>query len=142
VNDLLDLSKIEAGRVDLELSPVSLFGVLHEVKETLAPRAAELGLALAVDVSLENDLIIADEARPRQVLVNLAGNAIKYTATGGVRVRQHRRRTGTHRRRGHRSRHRPRPARRDLSLSSWTRLRRPATWRRDSGSPSPAPSAT
>jgi PAS domain S-box-containing protein len=87
VNDLLDLSKIEAGRVDLELSPVSLFDVLHEVKETLAPRAAELGLALKVEVSLEHDLIIADEARLRQVLVNLAGNAIKYTAAGSVTVR-------------------------------------------------------
>jgi two-component system sensor histidine kinase/response regulator len=87
VNDLLDLSKIEAGRVDLELSPVSLFDVLHEVKETLAPRAAELGLTLEVEVSLENDLVIADEARLRQVLVNLAGNAIKYTTAGSVRVR-------------------------------------------------------
>jgi PAS domain S-box-containing protein len=87
VNDLLDLSKIEAGRVDLELSPVSLFDVLHEVKETLEPRAAELGLALRVEVSLEHDLIIADEARLRQVLVNLAGNAIKYTAAGSVTVR-------------------------------------------------------
>ena len=87
VNDLLDLSKIEAGRVDLELSPVSLFDVLHEVKESLAPRAAELGLALNVDVSLEHDLIIADEARLRQVLVNLAGNAIKYTTAGSVTVR-------------------------------------------------------
>jgi signal transduction histidine kinase len=64
-----------------------LFDVLHEVKETLEPRAAELGLALKVDVSLENDLIIADESRLRQVLVNLAGNAIKYTASGSVTVR-------------------------------------------------------
>jgi signal transduction histidine kinase len=87
VNDLLDLSKIEAGRVDLELSPVSLFDVLHEVQETLEPRAAELGLALKVEVSLEHDLIIADESRLRQVLVNLAGNAIKYTASGSVTVR-------------------------------------------------------
>jgi signal transduction histidine kinase len=87
VNDLLDLSKIEAGRVDLELSPVSLFDVLHDVRETLGPRAAELGLKLDVDVSLENDLIIADEARLRQVLVNLAGNAIKYTRAGSVVVR-------------------------------------------------------
>ena len=87
VNDLLDLSKIEAGRVDLELSPVSLFDVLHEVKESLTPRAADLGLALNVDVSLEHDLIIADEARLRQVLVNLVGNAIKYTAAGSVTVR-------------------------------------------------------
>jgi PAS domain S-box-containing protein len=87
VNDLLDLSKIEAGRVDLELSPVSLFDVLHEVQDTLEPRAAELGLALRVEVEQENDLIIADETRLRQVLVNLAGNAIKYTRRAGVVLR-------------------------------------------------------
>ena len=87
VNDLLDLSKIEAGRVDLELSPVSLFDVLYEVQDTLEPRAAELGLALRVEVEQENDLIIADESRLRQVLVNLAGNAIKYTVKGSVVVR-------------------------------------------------------
>jgi PAS domain S-box-containing protein len=87
VNDLLDLSRIEAGRVELELSPVSLFDVLHEVQDTLEPRASELGLALRVDVEQENDLVIADESRLRQVLVNLAGNAIKYTRTGSVMLR-------------------------------------------------------
>ena len=87
VNDLLDLSKIEAGRVDLELSPVSLFDVLHEVQDTLEPRAAELGLTLRVQVEQENDLVIADETRLRQVLVNLTGNAIKYTTQGSVIVR-------------------------------------------------------
>ena len=87
VNDLLDLSKIEAGRVDLELSAVSLFDVLHEVQDTLEPRAAELGLSLAVHIPAEDDLIIADETRLRQVLVNLTGNAIKYTRQGSVVLR-------------------------------------------------------
>jgi PAS domain S-box-containing protein len=87
VNDLLDLSKIEAGRVDLELSPVSLFDVLHEVQDTLESRAAELGLTLSVHVAQEDDFIIADETRLRQVLVNLTGNAIKYTREGAVNVR-------------------------------------------------------
>jgi signal transduction histidine kinase len=92
VNDLLDLSKIEAGKVTLELAPVSLFDLVHEVRETLEPRAREIGLILTTDhpgvATTHPDFrVIADEQRLRQVLLNLAGNAIKYTTSGRVIIR-------------------------------------------------------
>jgi PAS domain S-box-containing protein len=91
VNDLLDLSKIEAGRLTLELTPVSLFDLFHEVSDVLATRAQQFGLELKIelpDVREHGDFtIITDEQRLRQVLINLAGNAVKYTRTGSVTLR-------------------------------------------------------
>ncbi len=92
VNDLLDLSKIEAGRVTLELSSVSLFDLVHDVRETLEPRAQEMGLSLDAELPAQDgpyaDLtVVTDEQRLRQVLINLVGNAVKYTPSGAVRIR-------------------------------------------------------
>lgn len=92
VNDLLDLAKIEEGKIDLELARVSLIAVVHDVYETLAPRAAEFGLLLTVDVpgdaTDESDfMIVTDGQRLRQILLNLAGNAVKYTPAGAVVIR-------------------------------------------------------
>jgi signal transduction histidine kinase len=91
VNDLLDLSKIEAGKISLELAPVSLFDLIHDVRQSLEPRAHEMGLALNTDLPMEGtelaDLtIISDDQRLRQVLTNLVGNAIKYTPFGAVTI--------------------------------------------------------
>jgi PAS domain S-box-containing protein len=91
VNDLLDLAKIEAGKITLELAPVSLFDLVHDVRQSLEPRALELGLLLTADLPREgthlSDLtIIADDQRLRQVLTNLVGNAIKYTQSGTVTI--------------------------------------------------------
>jgi two-component system sensor histidine kinase/response regulator len=91
VNDLLDLSKIEAGKINLELSSVSLYDLVHDVRSTLESRAADRGLALSVDL-LDGGppsplTIAADEQRLRQVLINLVGNAIKYTERGTVVIR-------------------------------------------------------
>jgi signal transduction histidine kinase len=91
VNDLLDLAKIEAGKITLELAPVSLFDLVHDVRQSLEPRALEMGLLLITDLPREGthfaDLtIIADDQRLRQVLTNLVGNAIKYTQSGTVTV--------------------------------------------------------
>ena len=92
VNELLDLSKIESGQVDIELAPVSLRALVGEVRENLVARAAEYGLHFTLifpDPREADDALIitADEQRLRQVLLNIAGNAVKYTRTGGVVMR-------------------------------------------------------
>jgi len=85
VEELLDYSKIEAGKIDLEHRPFVLAALIEDITELLAPRAQarKLEIAAYVDERLPAQ-VIGDAARLRQVLLNLAGNAIKFTATGGV----------------------------------------------------------
>jgi PAS domain S-box-containing protein len=85
IEELLDYSKIEAGKVDLEHRPFALPALVEDITELLAPRAQarKLEIAAYVDERLPAE-VIGDAARLRQVLLNLAGNAIKFTATGGV----------------------------------------------------------
>lgn len=87
LNDILDLSKIEAKCVTLEQIPFPLHKTLVEVVTLLAPRAAEKGLSL----SLENDAgplhLVGDPVRLRQILLNLVSNAVKFTAAGRVTLR-------------------------------------------------------
>jgi PAS domain S-box-containing protein len=85
VEELLDYSKIEAGKIDLESRPFALGALIEEITELLAPRAQarKLEIAAYVDERLPTH-VIGDAARLRQVLLNLAGNAIKFTASGGV----------------------------------------------------------
>ncbi|MEQ9182550.1 MAG: PAS domain S-box protein [Thalassobaculaceae bacterium] len=88
INDVLDVSKMEAYRLDLEPSIMHLRQVIDDVVDLLAPRAQEKGLGLIaeLDPSLP-DYIVADPARLRQILVNLMSNGIKFTEQGGVSVR-------------------------------------------------------
>ena len=88
IDEILDFSKVEAGKLDLHLAPFSIEEVTQGVTELLAPRALEKGLELAwlVDPSLPAGLV-GDELRVRQVLTNLIGNAIKFTDRGHVVVR-------------------------------------------------------
>lgn len=85
IEELLDYSKIEAGKIDLEHRPFALTALIEDVTELLAPRAQakRLEIAAYVDERLPAQ-VTGDAARLRQVLLNLAGNAIKFTATGGV----------------------------------------------------------
>lgn len=85
IEELLDYSKIEAGKLDLDQRPFTLSTLIEEVTELLAPRAQAKNLEIAayVDERLPLD-VVGDAARLRQVLLNLAGNAIKFTASGGV----------------------------------------------------------
>ena len=85
INDILDLSKVEASQLDLERTGFSLSDHLEKVVEMVAPRAHEKGLVLVCEISPEvrNDLV-GDPTRLRQVLLNLLGNAIKFTASGTV----------------------------------------------------------
>ena len=85
IEELLDYSKIEAGKIDLEHRPFALGGLIEDITELLAPRAQAKTIEIAayVDERLPTH-VIGDAARLRQVLLNLAGNAIKFTSTGGV----------------------------------------------------------
>jgi PAS domain S-box-containing protein len=85
IEELLDYSKIEAGKIDLEHRPFALTALIEDITELLAPRAQarKLEIAAYVDERLPAE-VIGDAARLRQVLLNLAGNAIKFTSTGGV----------------------------------------------------------
>ncbi|EKS30187.1 ATP-binding protein [Afipia felis] len=85
VEELLDFSKIEAGKIDLEHRSFHLGGMLEEIVELLAPRAQarQIEIACYVDERLPLD-VMGDAARLRQVLLNLASNAVKFTSHGGV----------------------------------------------------------
>ena len=87
IEELLDLGKIEAGRLDLAPQPFALAGFVEEAVELLGPRAQTKGLEICcyVDERLPSR-VIGDAARLRQVIFNLVGNAIKFTETGGVSI--------------------------------------------------------
>ncbi|WOH81817.1 response regulator [Bradyrhizobium sp. BEA-2-5] len=85
IEELLDYSKIEAGKLDLDQRPFALSTLVEEITELLAPRAQAKALEIAAYVDERLPLeVVGDAARLRQVLLNLAGNAIKFTAGGGV----------------------------------------------------------
>ena len=88
INDILDLSRVEAGKMRLEYGPLDLSRLLEDVRHIFSIRAREKGLELAFEMD-ENmpPVMVLDETRLRQVLFNLVGNAIKFTDNGEVRVR-------------------------------------------------------
>lgn len=86
VNDLLDYARLEAGALEFDLAPVDLEGLVRGVAELLSPRAHDKGLEIVWSVAANAPDVLADEGRLRQVLFNLAGNAVKFTETGGVRI--------------------------------------------------------
>jgi PAS domain S-box-containing protein len=87
IEEILDFSKIEAGKLELRPKPVALDALIEDVVELLAPRAQAKGLEIASDVDERlPERVMTDPARLRQVLLNLAGNAIKFTEKGGVGI--------------------------------------------------------
>ncbi len=87
IEELLDYSKIEAGKIDLDYRPFALASLIEGITELLAPRAQARGLEIAAYIDERLPLeVVGDAARLRQVLLNLAGNAIKFTSTGGVAI--------------------------------------------------------
>ncbi len=87
IDEILDFSKIEAGRLQLDPAPVRLGDLLQGVVELLSPRAQEKGVEIATKLDpLIPDRVIVDEMRLRQILLNLAGNGIKFTEQGGVAI--------------------------------------------------------
>jgi PAS domain S-box-containing protein len=88
INDVLDMAKIEAGRVQLESAPIDLGVLLRDVTDMMHMRAQEKGLELLIDQSSEFPRYIkGDEMRLRQVLINLIGNAVKFTEHGSITLR-------------------------------------------------------
>jgi len=88
LNDILDLSKIEAGKLDLRYGPVNLRLVCREVAQIFAQRISEKGLDFILEVDPElPEYLLFDEIRLRQILLNLMGNAVKFTEHGYVSLR-------------------------------------------------------
>jgi two-component system, sensor histidine kinase and response regulator len=87
IDEILDFSKIEAGRLELRQAPFILEETVQGVIELLAPRAHDKGLEIAWNIAPTLPrIVVGDEARIRQILINLTGNAIKFTDIGGVTV--------------------------------------------------------
>ncbi len=86
INDLLDIQRIESGRMPIHLSPTSLATVVRQVAETFRVQAEQKGLSFTVNVPEEVPLINADPDRLTQIIANLVSNAVKYTKEGGVTV--------------------------------------------------------
>jgi PAS domain S-box-containing protein len=86
INDLLDLAKIESGKLELTLVPVVCQEVLTEVAETLRPLAEGKGLEFSIDAPDEEITIRTDRRALSQIVINLANNAIKFTDTGSIRL--------------------------------------------------------
>ncbi len=88
LSDVLDLARIESGRLELKAKPFDLVQAARDVASLFEPSAAAKGLALSVETAPAADgLFVGDAARLRQVLSNLVSNAVKFTARGSVRIR-------------------------------------------------------
>lgn len=86
INDVLDISKIETGELTVARAPFNLLALISKVVATLGPLAEKKGLLLTTDVVADVDGMIGDVRRVEQILLNLLGNAIKFTEAGSVRL--------------------------------------------------------
>ena len=86
INDILDLSKVESGRLELEKKPCSPHEVISDVVTVLRNRASEKGIQLSFHSPRIPETITTDAGRLRQIITNLVGNAIKFTEQGGVHI--------------------------------------------------------
>ncbi|MBI5939020.1 MAG: response regulator [Caulobacterales bacterium] len=84
VNDVLDLARLGAGKIELHTAPTDIAALLRQVTELMSPRAHEKGVEIAWTCAAGLPPVMADEGRLRQVLLNFAGNAVKFTESGGV----------------------------------------------------------
>ena len=84
VNQLLDLSRMEVGHLELATEPVDIVQVVEQVRQDVAPQAAAKGLVLQIDLPEALPVVIGDAERVRQILLNLAGNAVKFTREGRI----------------------------------------------------------
>jgi signal transduction histidine kinase/CheY-like chemotaxis protein len=88
INDVLDLSKIEAGALEIQARPAKLRPLFEEMRAIFAVKASQKGVELSIDVDEElPEVITMDPVRLRQVLLNLAGNALKFTEEGHVAIK-------------------------------------------------------
>ena len=88
INDILDLSKIEAGRTELEENPLDLLALLKEIGVVIQSRTREKGLSFVMETEAVGfPYVSADAGKLRQILINLLGNAVKFTSEGGLTLR-------------------------------------------------------
>jgi len=88
INNVLDISKIESGRVELEEAPCDLHQLIQEIKSIMGAQAGSKGLSFTLEQNPETPRnVVADAGKLRQVLINLIGNSVKYTYQGGVVLR-------------------------------------------------------
>ncbi|HET6546335.1 MAG TPA: ATP-binding protein [Rhodanobacteraceae bacterium] len=92
INDLLDVAKIESGKVELKFEPISCAGLIDEVATTLRPLAERKGLDFRTELPAGDIVVRTDRRALSQIVINLASNAIKFTETGSVVVAASRRR--------------------------------------------------
>lgn len=86
INDLLDLARIESGKIELSMEPVHCQAIVNEVAEMLAPAAREKGIAFEVSMPQEPVILNSDRRALHQILLNLANNAVKFTSAGSVKI--------------------------------------------------------
>jgi signal transduction histidine kinase len=86
INDVLDLTKIESGKIELRLVPVVCQEVVREVAAALRPLAEQKGVALEITAPMQDLIVLADRRAVNQILINLVNNAIKFTDSGAVCV--------------------------------------------------------
>ena len=94
INDMLDLAKIEADKVELDLKPVDCVALIEEIATTLRPQADSKGLKLLVQVPEQATTIKTDRRALSQIMINLTANAIKFTEHGSIAVALRRRHEG------------------------------------------------
>lgn len=87
VNQLLDLSRLDAGGIAYVVEPIALADVIEAVRQDVAPQAAAKGLTVQITVPETLPALMGDAERVRQILLNLAGNATKFTQTGGIEIK-------------------------------------------------------
>lgn len=88
INDILDLSKVEAGKMDLKYSPITIKELIYEFYSVFAQKIEQKGISFEIDYDLHMPISLnIDETRLRQVLFNLIGNAVKFTKKGSIRLR-------------------------------------------------------
>ena len=86
IDDLLDLSRIEAGELDLELTPFNPVELIAIVEDVFGPAAIQKGIVLNTELAVTSDDMVADNGKIRQVLLNLVGNSLKFTQRGQIDV--------------------------------------------------------
>jgi protein-histidine pros-kinase len=87
INELLDLARIESGKIELHIEPIDCAKLLEDVVVGLHPLAQDKDIGLAVEAVAERSTIHSDRRALKQILINLTNNAIKFTTEGGVRLR-------------------------------------------------------